>query len=75
LIRRAHRRGKTIMAWTVNDALAMSNLTSQGVDGLITDYPDLAARVLTERSELNPAERLLLRVAAWSGRAPVYAPQ
>lgn len=75
LIRRIHRRDKTLMAWTVNDPLAMSELISQGVDGLITDLPALAAQVLAERAALNPVERLLLRLAAWSGRAPVHAPQ
>lgn len=75
LIRRAHRRDKRIMAWTVNDPLGMSELMSQGVDGVITDLPALGMQVLAERAELNPAERLLLRAAAWSGREPHYAPQ
>lgn len=63
-IRRAHRDGKRVFTWTVNDAISMSRLVSLGVDGLITDAPALARRVLADRVQMNPAERLLLHVAA-----------
>lgn len=65
LIRRAHQAGKQLMVWTVNDAISMSRLISLGVDGVITDEPALAKRVLAEREDMNAAERLLLHVVAF----------
>ncbi|MBT8399104.1 MAG: glycerophosphodiester phosphodiesterase [Rhodothermia bacterium] len=46
MIRRAHRKGVQIIPWTVNDAVSMMRLAEMGVDGLITDYPDIALRTL-----------------------------
>lgn len=37
-----------VIPWTVNDPKAMTKLISWGVDGLITDYPDKAMRVITK---------------------------
>ena len=42
LIRAAHARNIQVIPWTVNDADTMRKLLAWGVDGLITDYPDLA---------------------------------
>lgn len=42
LVQAAHRRGLRVQPWTVNDPAAMDRLVSLGVDGLITDAPDLA---------------------------------
>jgi glycerophosphoryl diester phosphodiesterase len=63
LIRRAHGRGKRVYVWTVNDPLAMTRLISMGVDGLITDEPALARRVIESRAGLSGTERLALWVA------------
>jgi glycerophosphoryl diester phosphodiesterase len=63
-IRRAHRAGKRVLVWTVNDTISMSRLISLGVDGVITDEPALARRVLADRIDLSPVERLLVHVAA-----------
>ena len=63
LIRSAHAAGKDVYAWTVNDPLTMSRLISQGIDGLITDEPALARKVLADRAELSTPERLLLWLA------------
>jgi len=48
LIRVAHARNIQVIPWTVNDADTMRKLLAWGVDGLITDYPDLAVEVLSE---------------------------
>jgi len=74
-IQRAHASGKEVYVWTINDAVTMSRMIGIGVDGLITDKPDLARRVLAERSTLNPAERLLLELSETFGVAPVITDQ
>lgn len=37
-----HERGIKVVPWTVNDPDDMRRLLAEGVDGLITDYPDRA---------------------------------
>ncbi|MCP5517189.1 MAG: glycerophosphodiester phosphodiesterase [Verrucomicrobiales bacterium] len=69
-IERAHRRGREVYVWTVNDPLQMSRLLSMGVDGLITDRPALARAVLEHRATLGCAERLLLNLAFWLDAIP-----
>ncbi len=36
----AHVRALQVLTWTVNDADAMRNLVAQGVDGIISDFPE-----------------------------------
>ena len=48
-VKEAQSLGLTVLAWTVNDPAVMARLIDLGVDGLITDRPDLARRVLEER--------------------------
>ncbi len=74
-IQRAHASGKQVYVWTINDAVTMSRMIGMGVDGLITDKPDLARRVLAERATLNPAERLLLELSETFGVTPVVTEQ
>jgi glycerophosphoryl diester phosphodiesterase len=45
LLRRCHKRGIQVHVWTVNDAESMQRLLEIGVDGIITDRPDVADRV------------------------------
>lgn len=42
LVRELHARGKTIAPWTVNEPADMARLITWGVDGLISDKPDVA---------------------------------
>lgn len=63
LLGRAHRAGKQVYAWTVDDPVTMSRLISMGVDGIITNDPGLARRVIAERAALSAPERLLLWLA------------
>ncbi len=67
-IRRAHRAGKKVFVWTVNDGLSLSRWASMGVDGVITDEPALARDILAQREQLNSVERLLLSAALFFGK-------
>ncbi|MEA2114314.1 MAG: glycerophosphodiester phosphodiesterase [Thermodesulfobacteriota bacterium] len=67
-IRRTQSAGKQVYVWTVNDQVSMSRMMSLGVDSIITDEPELARTVQTERSDLNSIERLLIHTAVLLGR-------
>jgi len=45
----AHRLGLRVVPWTVNQPEEMAALIDLGVDGLISDRPDLARRVMEEK--------------------------
>jgi glycerophosphoryl diester phosphodiesterase len=45
----SHALGLTVLPWTVNDPREMARLIDDGVDGLITDYPDRARRVMSDK--------------------------
>ncbi len=45
----AHRAGRVIHVWTINDVNQMHELLDLGVDGLISDRADLLKTVLMER--------------------------
>lgn len=51
LVRVAHEAGLDVHVWTVNDVSEMARLLDLGVDGLITDRPDLAQELLASRVE------------------------
>ena len=38
-----------VLPWTVNDPAIMARLIDQGVDGLITDYPDRLRKVMADK--------------------------
>jgi glycerophosphoryl diester phosphodiesterase len=46
VVERAGALGITINVWTVNDEAEMRRLDAAGVDGIVTDVPDVARRVL-----------------------------
>ncbi|MFB6097663.1 MAG: glycerophosphodiester phosphodiesterase [Salinibacter sp.] len=48
LLRAAHDRGLRVVPWTVNERDDMRRLIRLGVNGLITDYPDVAREVLRD---------------------------
>lgn len=46
--------GIAVIPWTVNEPGDMQAMIDAGVDGLITDYPDRARKVMAERGLLLP---------------------
>jgi glycerophosphoryl diester phosphodiesterase len=66
-IRRAHERGMRVYAWTIDDPVQLSVMMSRGVDGVITDRPEVARQVLEFREQLGPVGRLLVWIAGETG--------
>lgn len=42
LVKEAHAHNMKIIPWTINDITSMTRFLVLGVDGIITDYPDIA---------------------------------
>lgn len=53
LVDAAHNSGLQVHVWTVNTVPEMTRLLDMGVDGLVTDRPDLLRDVLDSRGEWN----------------------
>jgi glycerophosphoryl diester phosphodiesterase len=49
LVAEAHAAGLRVVPWTVNEPADIERVVALGIDGLITDYPDRARRVLDAR--------------------------
>ncbi|NUU22335.1 MAG: glycerophosphodiester phosphodiesterase [Streptomycetaceae bacterium] len=54
MVDRAHALGLAVVPWTVDDLPTMEKLIDDGVDGLITDYPDRLRTLLAERGYKLP---------------------
>lgn len=48
-IRRAHAQGRHVHVWTINDSHEMKRLIDLGVDGLVTDRPEVLKPILMSR--------------------------
>ena len=48
VVRQIHRRGWKLFVWTVNREAEMQKLARWGVDGIITNHPDLAKSCLAQ---------------------------
>jgi glycerophosphoryl diester phosphodiesterase len=48
LVQKAQTLGLKVVPWTVNTAQDVENMVKMGVDGLISDYPDLARERLQQ---------------------------
>jgi glycerophosphoryl diester phosphodiesterase len=47
LMKEARKEGMQVIPWTVNDSSDMKKLMDLGVDGIITDYPDICVKIAT----------------------------
>jgi glycerophosphoryl diester phosphodiesterase len=54
LVTAAHDRGLQVHVWTVNHSGEMAELLDLGVDGIITDRPDILKAVMIERGSWDP---------------------
>jgi glycerophosphoryl diester phosphodiesterase len=54
LVAEAHELGLAVLPWTVNGATDIRRLLGVGVDGVITDRPDIVRRVLMEEGLAVP---------------------
>ena len=61
LMKQAHEKGLLVYAWTINDVDGILDMMEVGIDGLITDDPELAFTAIKDIRQLSPIERLLLR--------------
>lgn len=59
-VRRAHHADKDVYIWTVNDPAWMLVALSRGVDGLITDKPEVARAVIERRAQMSDSQRFLV---------------
>jgi len=66
-VRNAHRAGKQVLVWTINDPITAAAMISRGVDGIITDDPAMGQRVKAAFNELTGMERLMVEVAVLVG--------
>jgi glycerophosphoryl diester phosphodiesterase len=57
LVEGARRIGVRVVVWTVDDPGEMAWLLDAGVDGIITDRPDLLREVLVARNQWLPRGR------------------
>ncbi len=53
-VKEAKALGLTVLAWTVNDTVQMSRVMDLGVDGIVTDRPDLLREEMRRRGMALP---------------------
>jgi glycerophosphoryl diester phosphodiesterase len=48
-VKEAHDLGISVIVWTVNDAAQITGLLKLGVDGIISDRPDILRKIMVDR--------------------------
>ena len=51
MVEHAHRQGHHVHVWTIDDRAEMTRILDLGVDGIMTDRPQVLKDVLTERGD------------------------
>jgi glycerophosphoryl diester phosphodiesterase len=54
MVDEAHRLGIEVVPWTIDDPATMGKLIDDGVDGIITDFPDRLRALMAERGFRPP---------------------
>ena len=54
-VREAQQAGLKVVVWTVNSEADMERMFDLGVDGIISDYPDLLRKAAAARGLALPA--------------------
>jgi len=67
-IQKTHKAGKKLYVWTADDPITIFKMLTYGADGIITNEPEMARKVMEERKNLNPIERLILHTAVILGK-------
>ena len=67
-IKKTHAVGKKLYVWTADDPLTIFRMLTYGADGIITNEPEIARKVMEERKNLKPIERFILHVAVVLGK-------
>ena len=60
-VRDIQEQGGKIYVWTIDDPMRMVELIEMGVDGIITNDPNLAADIVRRFEALKPEQRVLLQ--------------
>jgi glycerophosphoryl diester phosphodiesterase len=55
LVALSHKLGLQVVVWTVNDPAEMAKLIDMGVDGIISDRPDILRQVAAQKNIALPA--------------------
>jgi glycerophosphoryl diester phosphodiesterase len=56
MVRHAHHNGITVVPWTINDPATINKLIDDGVDGIISDYPDRLRQIWAQRGYRLPRQ-------------------
>ncbi len=60
LVKNAHKNGKEIHVWTVNDLQTALSMIEVGVDNIITDKPDFIRNLLRTWNDFTDTEKIAL---------------